>query len=102
MAQNPKKRVLHYGQVSEWVLRNAAAWALRETSLYFLVVQTDDGYELHLEGEADEAVIRLIARYVNEFRLRELIDSKTGALREKVALSALSLVYKDLNKNDPG
>ena len=82
---------------SEWVLRNAASIAF--TGLCFEVTQVHDGWCIKLESDDHDVIsTKMFYGFLNDFRLREIIDEQTSDVRLAIVKKALELTYSNQRK----
>ena len=80
---------------SEWVVRNAlywlsarCKWSLTENESHWLVELEEMDSDTHHE----------ISRLLNDYRLRELVMSKTGVLRDSIAQGVLLSIQQRVSE----
>jgi len=81
------------GSYSEWVVRNAAAWAFSSENLAVEIVSVPEGVYLASDNEISEELRERFFCFLNDYRLRELIDEQTGHKRKEIMKRALQNVY---------
>ena len=80
---------------SEWVVRQACAWTFQSGEFPKISLE-EEGWIVSFASGFDEETLHLLERNINEFRLREIIDSQTTNLRMKVVTNALRNTYKKM------
>ena len=83
---------------SEPVVRAAVAWAAPHSSK-LEIKKIGDGWLLQIQN-APEDIESTISQYLNEARLREIIDDQTGLTRKLIIQRALENIVDKLKKND--
>lgn len=79
---------------SEWVVRNAAAWAFSPGNIAVEVIVLPDSISLVSDSEVSTELKERFFRFLNDYRLRELIDEQTGYRRKEIMKRALQNVYE--------
>lgn len=79
------------GSYSEQTLRTAAAWAV-DPRATFNLRSTEQAWEIETDDASQDLEQRFF-RYLNDIRLRELIDQKTNNLRTLIVERALKNIY---------
>jgi hypothetical protein len=85
--------------IPELTIRRAIAWVQvdPDRAPSFRMVG-DSHWEVVFPEGHDSGELQTFMRTLNEFRIRELIDDKTGALRKKIVHAALQAVWKPSDK----
>ena len=85
--------------IPELTIRRAIAWvqinAERKPSCRRV---GDSHWEVEFPEDHDSSDIRKFLKTLNEFRIRELIDDKTGGLRQRIVHSALQAIWNPSDK----
>ena len=78
---------------SEWVVRQACAWTFQSADFPKISLE-EQGWIVSFPSGFDEETLHLLERNINEFRLREIIDSQTANLRMKIVTNSIRNTYK--------
>ena len=85
--------------IPELTIRRAIAWTQTDSEFAASCRRIGDSHwEIEFpEGYAPSDVQKFL-RTLNEFRIRELIDDKTGGLRQRIVHSALQAIWNPSDK----
>lgn len=82
------------GNYSEWVARSAYSWAFAKKGGSLSLEMGDGFIELVSDGDLTDEELGLFSQFLNDYRLRELIDQKTSHRRTEIFKRALNNVYR--------
>ncbi|ARN73308.1 hypothetical protein [Oceanicoccus sagamiensis] len=80
---------------SEYVVRSACSWAFPAPEEFPSIKVDMDSWVLTFDRALSCDSINKLNSYINDYRLREIIDSETGRERQKIVSRALSSVYRE-------
>jgi His-Xaa-Ser system protein HxsD len=91
---SPDTSIYHLDKdLSEWVVRNATAWAFARTEEFPEISKSKDSWILSFQEPISEEKIAVLKKYINDYKLREIIDQRSGELRLSISEAALKSCY---------
>ena len=85
--------------IPELTIRRAIAWAQVDAEREPLCRRVSDSHwEVEFPEGHDPSDVQKFLKALNEFRIRELIDDKTGQLRQRIVHSALQAIWNTSEK----
>ena len=85
--------------IPELTIRRAIAWVQINAQQEPLFRRVGDSHwEVEFPEGHDPSDIQRFLKTLNEFRIRELIDDKTGGLRQRIVHSALQAIWNPSDK----
>lgn len=85
--------------IPELTIRRAIAWVQVDSECAPTCRRAGDSHwEIEFPEGHEPSDIQKFLRTLNEFRIRELIDDKTGGLRQRIVYSALEAIWKTSDK----
>ena len=80
---------------SEWVIRNSLYWLSARCK--WSLSESESEWLVSLEG-ADADTLYEIERLTNDYRLREIVMHKTGAVRDSIAQGVLLSIQQRVSE----
>lgn len=82
---------------SEYVIRSAASWAFSELDNFPKIFNRSNKWKLFFQHPVSAEARSKFDCYLNDYRLRELIDTSTNQDRQKIIARALRSIYQGEN-----